>query len=79
MSKEQEKKEDCIHIGIVICDTGFSTTEERRDIGLKCEDCGLEWNTHFYRGKLGASIEPRLILDKVLDVALGKPLDKLER
>ena len=79
MSKEQENKEECIHIGIKICDTGFSTTEVRRDIGLVCEDCGLEWDAHFRMGKLGASIEPRLVLDEVLDVALGKPLDKLER
>ena len=49
-------KEECIHIGIKICDTGFGTTEKRRDIGLKCEDCGLEWDAHVWAGKFGVSI-----------------------
>lgn len=74
-----EDEEECSHIGIKICDTGYSTIcEGRRDIGLKCEDCGLEWNVHFERGKRGASIELRLILDKVLDKALGESWESLD-
>lgn len=73
-----QNEEECSHIGIKICDTGYDVTKERRDIGLKCEDCGSEWDVHFERGTLGASIELRLILDKVLDKALGKSWESLE-
>jgi hypothetical protein len=74
-----QNEEECRHIGIKICDTGYSTTcEGRREIGLKCEGCGLEWDAYFERGKLGVSIEPRLILDKVLNETLGKSWESLE-
>ena len=77
--EELKNEEECIHIGIKICDTGFSTTcEGRRDIGLKCEDCGLEWDVYLMRGKQGVSIEPRLILNTVLDKTLGKSWENLE-
>lgn len=76
--EERKDEEECSHIGIVMCDEGYDTSEERRDIGLKCEDCGQEWDVHFKRGKQGVSIKPRLILDKVLDKALGKSWESLE-
>jgi len=79
MGNTKSKNEvECTHIGIEICDTGYDTSAERRDIGLRCEDCGLEWDAHFKRGKQGASIGLRLILDKVLDKALGESWESLE-
>lgn len=74
-----EDEEECPHFYVVICDVGYSTVcEGRRDIGLKCKDCSLEWDVHLERGKQGASIERRLILDKVLDKALGESWESLE-
>lgn len=60
-SEEEAKcEEKCIHIHVVICDTGYLFSEERRDVGLRCKGCGLEWDVQLKSGNRGASIKLRV-------------------
>lgn len=59
MSKKLASPTECDHIGIRICDTGYWFAGKRRDIGLRCEDCGTEWDVQIKQGFAGATIKLR--------------------
>ena len=57
------KVEECSHIHVVICDTGYYFSKNRRDIGLRCKDCGTEWDVHLQGYSDEATIRPRVKRD----------------
>ena len=62
LEPKKEEKEECIHIAAndKIIDSGMSFYRgNRRDLGLGCEDCGLEWDVHLYPGSSKATIRLR--------------------
>lgn len=49
----------CSHISMIQHDSGYYFPESRRDIGLRCEDCGTEWDVQIKQGFGGCTIKLR--------------------